>query len=132
MDQSLLEELVDEELGSGVFVMDYRQLGFMNARFSANVWPTVMIGDVRRQFGDPGYRDALCAFIRHEVIATEESPDVGLVIRFSLGEIITNPEPTHLDGPEIAMLQVHEGPFRDAAWMVWRPGEDTFDGRDWS
>ena len=132
MTDSLLTALVEEELGSVVFVMDYLQLDFGNARLSAYVWPTVSIGDVRRGFGDPGYRDALCALITHEVIETEESPEAGLVVRFGLGEVVINPEPTDLSGPEIAMLQVHEDAFRDASWIVWRPGEDVFAERDWS
>jgi len=129
---SLLAALVEEQLGSVVFVMDYVQLDFTNARFSAYVWPTVKIGTTRRRFGDPGYRDALCALIAHEVIATQESADAGLVIRFESGEIVANPEPADLGGPEIAMLTLEEGPFRDAAWMVWRPGEGVFANRDWS
>jgi len=129
---SLLEALVEEELGSVVFVMDYVQLDFSAARFTAYVWPTVTIGEATLQFGDRGYRDALCAFITHEVISTEESPESGLVIRFGLGEIVTNPAPADLGGPEIAQLQVHEDSFRDAAWAVWRPGEDIFARRDWS
>lgn len=119
---SLLEALVEEELGSVVFVMDYLQLDFGNARFSAYVWPTVSIGHVSRGFGDAGYRDALCALITHEVIETEESQEAGLVIRFGLGEVVITPEATDLSGPEIAMLQVHADAFRDASWTVWRPG----------
>jgi hypothetical protein len=65
--------------------------------------------------GDPGYRDALCSFITHEVLSTDESPEVGLGIRFGLGEIVTNPGPTELGGPEIAQLQVHQASFRDEA-----------------
>jgi hypothetical protein len=129
---SLLEALVDEQLGSVVFVTDYLQLVFGDARFTAYVWPTVTIGDATLQFGDPGYRDALCAFIMHEVTSAEESPEVGLAIRFGLGAIVTNPAPADLSGPEIAQLQLQEGPFREAAWMVWRAGEDVFSGRDWS
>lgn len=90
------------------------------------------IGHRNRAFGDPGYRDALCALVSHEVLEIEESVAAGLVIRFGLGEVITNPGPYELRGPEIAMLNVLEGPFRDAGWMVWRPGEDIFAGRDWS
>jgi hypothetical protein len=100
--------------------MDYLQLDFVNARFSAYVWPTMRIGDVSLGFGDPGYRDALCALITHEVIATQESSEAGLVIRFALGEVVVNPEPTDLSGPEIAMLQVHADSFRDTSWAVWR------------
>ncbi len=97
MSGSLLEALVEEELGSVIFVMDYVQLDFGAARFSAYVWPTVTIGDASLHFGDRGYRDALCAFITHEVVSTDESPEVGLVIRFGLGEIVTNP-PTNRPG----------------------------------
>jgi len=129
---SLLEALVEEELGSVVFVMDYLQLDFGSARLSAYVWPTATIGDVSRGFGDPGYRDALCALITHEVIETEESPVAGMVIRFGLGEVVINPEPTDLSGPEIAMLQVHADAFRDASRAVWRPGEHVFANRNWS
>ena len=88
---SLLRELVDNELASVVFVMDYLQLDFGEARFTCYVWPTVAIGDVALQYGDPGYRDALCAFIAHKVTSTEESSEAGLAIRFDLGEIVTNP-----------------------------------------
>jgi hypothetical protein len=130
--ESLLDALVEEELGSVVFVMDYLQLDFSAARFTAYVWPTVTIADATLQFGDRGYRDALCAFITHEVLSTSESPEVGLVIRFGLGEIVTNPGPTDLGGPEIAQLQVHQDSFRAEAWDVWRPGEGIFSGRDWS
>lgn len=130
--QPHLEALVEEELGSVVFVMDYLQLDFGNARLSAYVWPMVSIGHVIRGFGDAGYRDALCALITHEVIETEESQEAGLVIRFALGEVTINPEPTELSGAEIATLQVHADAFRDASWTVWRPGEDVFARRDWS
>ena len=132
MSQSLLEALVEEELGSVVFVMDYLQLHVSAARFTAYVWRMVTIGDATLRFGDRGYRDALCAFITHEVLSVEESSESGLVIRFGLGEIVTNPAATDLSGAEIAMLNVHEDSFRDAAWEIWRPGDPIFAGRDWS
>ncbi|MGH3118896.1 MAG: hypothetical protein ACRDQ2_17635, partial [Gaiellales bacterium] len=132
VDDSLLEGLVEEELASVVFVMAYVQLDFSHALFTAYVWPTVTIGDQTLLFGDSGYRDALCAFISHEVSAVEESPESGLVIRFGLGEIVTNPASTELGGPEIAQLQLHADSFRETSLMVWRPGEDGFVGRDWA
>lgn len=129
---SPLEALVEEQLGSVVFVMDYLQLDFGDARFTAYIWPVVTIGDAALHFGEPGYRDGLCSLIAHEVTSAEESTEEGLVIRFGLGEISTNPAAEDLRAPEIAQLQLHEGPFRDAAWTVWRPGEGVFAGRDWS
>jgi hypothetical protein len=126
----LLEELVGETLSSVIFVADYLQLDFNGPRLSAFVWPHVIIGgEAVRIFGDHGYRDSLCAFIMRDVVATEESPEAGLVIRFDLGAIVVNPEPADLMGPEIAMLRGFQDHDR---WMVWRPGEDTFAGRDWS
>jgi hypothetical protein len=132
VDDSVLERLVEEPLQSVVFVMDYLQLDFGDARFTAYVWPTVTISEATLRFGDPGYRDALCAFITHTVIAADESPDVGLVIRFDLGAIVTNPEPTDFSGPEIAQLHVFDPMELTTSLMVWRPGEDAFAGREWT
>jgi hypothetical protein len=65
-------------------------------------------------------------------MSTEESAEAGLVVRFGLGEVVTNREPADLSGPEIAQLQLQEGPFRDAALTVWRPGEGVLARREWS
>ncbi|MBW9214712.1 hypothetical protein KV102_07625 [Mumia sp. zg.B53] len=127
MGQSLLDALVEEELGSVVFVGDYLQLDFSHAVFTAYVWPIVTVGRRVLHFGDPGYRDGLCAFIGHEVAGVKESPETGLVIEFGLGEIVTSPRSAELDGPEIALLHLHEDSFRDKAWDVWRVGETPFE-----
>jgi len=72
-----MTRLVEEPLSSVTFVQDYVQLDFGAARLTAYAWPSVEIGGVIFRFGDRGYRDALCAFIAHEVTATEESPEAG-------------------------------------------------------
>jgi hypothetical protein len=41
-DPSMLAALVEQELGSVVFVMDYLQLDFSAARFTAYAWPTTL------------------------------------------------------------------------------------------
>ena len=130
--ESLLKELVGGTLASVVFVMDYVQLDFNGARFTAYVWPTVTIGTTQRDFGDRGYRHAHCAFITHEVTAAEEGADVGLAIQFALGSIVTNPDPGDLSGPEIAMLNIRDSMHQTTRWDLWRPGEGPFAGRDWS
>ena len=130
MTDSSLDALVEQRLGSVVFVWDYVQLDFGDARFTAYVWPTVAVGNVVLEFGEPGYRDALCAFIEQRVTAAEESPERGLVIRFDSGEIVTNPKPTDLTGPEIAQLHIYDPMYQMTDVMVWRPGEDTFAGGD--
>jgi hypothetical protein len=128
VDQSLMAHLSGDRLESVVFVADYLQLNFRGGLFSAYVWPTVAMDGQIRHFGEPGYRDALCGLIGHEVLTAGASPEAGLVISFALGTIVTNPESYELAGPEIAMLQLHEGPFQEAAWDVWRPAEDVFSG----
>lgn len=52
VDESPLKALVEEQLGSVVFVMDYIQLDFSSARITAYVWPTVTLGDATLHFGD--------------------------------------------------------------------------------
>jgi hypothetical protein len=126
---SSLEELVGETLSSVIFVAGHVQLDFNGPRLSAYAWPLVTVGEEARVFGDPGYRDALCVFIMHTVVTTEESPEAGLVIRFKLGAIVINPQPADLSGAEIA---VFTGSPNRHQLTVWRPGEGTFSGRDWS
>lgn len=132
MRRSLLAELAGETLSSVVFVMDYVQLDFDGSRFTCYVWPTISNGAGALAFGDDGYRDALCAFITHRVVSADETEAAGLVIRFDLGSISTNPEKDELTGPEIAMLTIYDSMNQTTAWAVWRPGEGIFAGRDWS
>jgi hypothetical protein len=86
---SSLDALVEQWLGSVLFVRDYVQLDFGDERFTAYVWPTAAVGNIVLEFGEPGYRDALCTFIGQRVTAAKESPERGLVIRFASGEIVS-------------------------------------------
>jgi hypothetical protein len=71
----------------------------------------------------------LCAFIGQDVTAVEESAERGLVIDFASGTVTINPKPGDIDGPELAMLTVHDPVQQTDSWAVWRPGEDIFAGR---
>lgn len=117
----MLIELVQAELASVVFVRDHVQLDFDGPRFTFWVWPRVQIPTGTYDEGDPGYRDALCSLINARVIATNESSEIGIHLDFNSGSLGVGPNPT-LVGPEIAMLQMPDGP-----WAIWRPGEDTFE-----
>lgn len=120
----MLDELRGDRLSSVEFVADYVQLHFDGSSLTCFVWPSVEVGpgDVRT-FGDAGYRDALCAFITHEVTGVEESEVAGLTLRFGPGSLVVNPALEELVGPEIAMVQVPG----DSRWAVWRPGEPPFE-----
>jgi hypothetical protein len=55
MSKSQMEKLVEEELGSVAFVMDYVELDFGNARFSSSVhsaWPDGRLSALAQQFVD--------------------------------------------------------------------------------
>jgi hypothetical protein len=123
---SLFAAIVQDDLRSVTFNVSGVELRFGDACFTAHVWPTVSIGDATWAYGDHGYRDALCAFISHEVAAVEESQSDGLVLRFALGSITTNPELGDLSGPEIAQLAVYDPMEQLAHLAVWRVGEGPF------
>ena len=133
VDIPIMGQLVESTLESVLFVADYLQLNFDDARLTTYAWPTVAIDRRVLGLGDAGYRDALCAFISHDVAAARESATDGLVVEFSFGSVIINPQTIgEVPGPEIAMLEIHEGPYRERAWEVWRPGEGVFADRDWT
>jgi hypothetical protein len=119
----LLSRLVGLELGSVVFVRDYVQLVFDGPRLTCFVWPMISVGGSVLGIHDAGYRDALCSLIGHSVTATTEATGQGLRVDFTLGSVVLHPSIDEVDGPEIGML---DG-FDDHAWMVWQPGEVSFE-----
>jgi hypothetical protein len=82
----LLRRVVNEQLGAVVFVQNYLQLDFDGIRLTTNVWPVVTIEANEYRFGESGYRDALCSFIAHKVVATSET-DAELGINFATGRL---------------------------------------------
>jgi len=123
---SFLNRFRTEPLSSVIFVMDYIQLDFNGLRLTLYVWPKVTVtGTPPLSEGGPGYRDALCEFITHEVTEVRESSTDGLVLIFDMGTIQVNPSAADLVGPEIAMGQAAQ-PDR-GEWMVWQPGKPLFE-----
>ncbi|GAA2158842.1 hypothetical protein GCM10010403_40800 [Glycomyces rutgersensis] len=129
-DDDLLTRLVGGELYSVQFVRDNMQLHFESLGeapyLTCYVMPEIRGLQSERAQGitesSPGYADALRALIGEEVRAATAASGTGLTLQLRTSTIIVNPAPTHLVGPEIAMLSG----FSDRAWMVWRPGEDDF------
>lgn len=123
----LLSRLVGYRMYSVQFVMDYVQLRFDSTTDDApfmncDVWPEVTLDGVTFVEPDLGYADALRKLIPGTVIETREATGTGLVVLFERGSIRLHPT---LDEVyvEIAMLSG----FADRAWMVWRPGEESFE-----
>ncbi|NTW39613.1 MAG: hypothetical protein HGA44_06935 [Cellulomonadaceae bacterium] len=126
----LLGRLLGRRLNAVVFSMDYVILWFdgdpegrSNVTLNCDVYPKVERDGVVHAEQDPGYGDALRAFIPEEVTRTVESTGVGIEIHFASGRLVLHPTPDELVGPEIAMLSG----FEDRSWMVWRPGEESFE-----
>jgi hypothetical protein len=123
----LLSRLVGCRLYSVQFVMDYLQLHFDNDSddrplLNCDVWPEVSIDGVAYREPDAGYADALRRLIPGIVMETREGAGEGLYLGFARGHLRLRPT---LDEVyvEIAMLSG----FRGGDWMVWRPGEDSFE-----
>ena len=119
----LLSRLVGRNLSTVVFLRWYLQLTFDGPFLTCEAWPTVDIGEGAVSYGEAGYRDALCSFLAEPVVATQEETGRGLVIEFEHGTVRIHPSLDELEGPEIAMLSG----FDDGKWMVWRPGEESFE-----
>lgn len=127
----LLGRLVGRRLNGVVFSMDYVILWFDgdpqggrgNVTLTCDVYPKVERRGVVFAEPDPGYGDALRALVPEEVTETIEQAGVGIAISFASGRLVLNPTREEVVGAEIAML----GGFSDGAWMVWRPGEESFE-----
>jgi hypothetical protein len=127
----LLSRLVGFELYSVQFVMDYVQLRFHPGGdappgdmpvLNCDVWPIVeFMGQTFRE-PDLGYADALRRLIPEAVTATAEATGVGIRIMFPSGAITLHPT-----RDEVFVEIGYLFGFEDGAWMVWRPGEDSFE-----
>lgn len=119
----LLSRLVGRNLATIVFVRWDLQFTFDGPFMTCKAWPTIDVGAGELAYGEAGYRDALCSLLSETVVATHETTGLGLVIEFETGTVHLHPSREDLQGPEIAMLSG----FEDGRWMVWRPGEDSFE-----
>jgi hypothetical protein len=98
MDISAIE---GEELKAVAFVEDFLELRFGTPLLTLYVWPYVMLADFSVAFGEPEYRNALCAQIGEMVsTASLEEGDV-LTIEFGNGVVFgLSLREEDLDGPE--------------------------------
>jgi hypothetical protein len=86
----LLQTIRGARLSSVQFVLDYLILGFdEKGALTTLVWPEVTNNGSTLKFGDPGYRDCLCAFITHVVEDVKIGDDETIMVNFREGSIIT-------------------------------------------
>jgi hypothetical protein len=85
IDVSALE---GEELTAVEFVLDYVQLRFNGPLLTLYGWPHVLLADFSLGFGEPEYRNGLCAQIGETVAKASLEEDEALTIEFESGTVI--------------------------------------------
>ncbi len=103
MDVSAIE---GQELSTVEFVADYVRLRFGEAgspgpMLTLYAWPHVLLADFSIAFGEPEYRNALCAQIG-ETVATAKLEELdSMTVEFESGTVIAlSLREEDLDGPE--------------------------------
>jgi hypothetical protein len=98
MDISAIE---GQELTAVEFVSDYVRLRFDGPLLTLYAWPHVLLEDFSIAFGQPEYRNALCAQIG-ETVSTAKLVDLdSLTIEFESGTVIAlSLREEDMDGPE--------------------------------
>jgi hypothetical protein len=126
----LLSRLVGDRMYSVEFVLnDYAQLRFDGTPGAGNpvvlncfVWPVVEAEAGSWHEADLGYADALRRLTPGEVLSTSEEAGAGIRIVLDTGTLVVNPT-----AEEIFVEIAEVRGFHDGSWMVWRPGEDSFE-----
>jgi hypothetical protein len=85
MDISAIE---GEELRSVAFVEDYLELRFGIPMLTLYAWPYVMNTEYSVAFGEPEYRNALCALIGEQVSTASLEEGSSLTIEFGNGVVL--------------------------------------------
>ena len=125
----LLSRLVGDRMFSVEFVLnEYVQFRFDGApvagpvTLNCYVWPVVQTKGQFWHEPDLGYADALRRLTPGIVTSTSEDTGAGIRIDLDTGAVVIHPakEDVYV---EIAELRG----FHDGDWMVWRPGEDSFE-----
>lgn len=111
-----------------VFVEDYIQLLFdpdagtddAPPHLDFFVLPTVEFAQELFEPADDRWAWALTTLIGSNVVALQESPEVGLKLELDTGSLSLRANRAFDAAVEVALLEVH------GAWEVWRPGEGPF------
>src|ERR1700721_1735391 len=98
MDISAIE---GQELSAVEFVEDFLRLRFDGPLLTLYAWPHVLLADFSVAYGEPEYRNALCAQIGEKVVQASLEKGDALTIEFESGTVIgLSLREEDLDGPE--------------------------------
>ena len=79
--------VLGQELVAVEFVQDFLQLRFEGPLFTFYAWPHVLLSDFSVAFGEPEYRNALCAQINDKVVQASLEEGDALTIEFENGTV---------------------------------------------
>ncbi len=98
MDISAIE---GQELTAVEFVGDYLRLRFDGPMLTLYAWPHILLADFSIAFGEPEYRNALCAQMGEMVAKAALEELEALTVEFESGTVIAlSLREEELDGPE--------------------------------
>ena len=98
MDVSAIE---GQELSAVEFVQDFLRLRFDGPMLTLYAWPHVLLADFSIAFGEPEYRNALCAQIGEMVAKASLEEMEALTVEFESGTVIAlSLREEDLSGPE--------------------------------
>jgi hypothetical protein len=90
-----------QELSSVEFIQDFLQLRFEGPLLALFAWPDVFREEGSYAYGEPEYRNWLCALIGENVTTATLEEGVALEIEFESGVILrASLREEDLDGPE--------------------------------
>jgi hypothetical protein len=93
--------IIGEELKAVEFVEDFLQLRFDAPLFRLYAWPHVLLTDYSVAFGEPEYRNVLCAQIGEKVVQASLEEGDALTIEFENGTVFgVSLREEDLDAPE--------------------------------
>lgn len=93
--------LVGEELKSVCFIEDFLELCFGDAKVTLYDWPHVLLKEFSVAYGEPEYRNAVCAQIGEEVIEASLEEGDALTIELANGVVFgLSLREEDVDGPE--------------------------------
>ncbi|HXB62893.1 MAG TPA: hypothetical protein VNU94_08610 [Acidobacteriaceae bacterium] len=78
-------DIIGEELSAVEFVQDFLVLQFEGPSVTFYVWPYVLMEDASIAYGEPGYRDALCAQIGDSVVQAQLEEGLSITMEFENG-----------------------------------------------
>ncbi len=82
-----LTNLIGEPLKSVCFVEDFLELCIGDAKFTLFAWPHVLLPDFSVAFGEPEYRNALCAQIGEEIAQASLEEGSALTLELTNGVV---------------------------------------------